>query len=193
MTDLAKHPQLSPSAYVVLGMILLGRRSGYEIKQTVEMSIRFFWTISPAQIYPSLQMLEHGGLIRGKNDPRGRLPRKSFTVTRAGKSAFEQWLLAAEELPFELRDVGLLKLFFADLAGADQAVKLLETIGNRSEARIVQLQVIRRAADSIATDEGYSFPLATLRLGIAYHKAIVEECGIIRRELTARIRQTGRR
>ena len=42
--------RLSPQDYVVLGMVGLGRRSGYEIKQAVELSIRFFWTISPAQI-----------------------------------------------------------------------------------------------------------------------------------------------
>ena len=58
-------PELGAPAYVVLGMVRLGARSGYEIKQAVENSIRFFWTISQAQIYPSLQLLEQAGLITG--------------------------------------------------------------------------------------------------------------------------------
>ena len=68
-------PELGAPAYVVLGMVRLGARSGYEIKQAVENSIRFFWTISQAQIYPSLQLLEEAGLITGRADPQGRRPR----------------------------------------------------------------------------------------------------------------------
>jgi DNA-binding PadR family transcriptional regulator len=71
-------PELGAPAYVVLGMVHLGARSGYEIKQAVENSIRFFWTISQAQIYPSLQLLESAGLITGRADPQGRRPRRVF-------------------------------------------------------------------------------------------------------------------
>src|SRR5258708_14274892 len=110
MTYRGSNTALAPPAYVVLGMIHLGRRSGYEIKQAVELSIRFFWTISHAQIYPALESLEKAGLIRGRSDPRGRLPRRVFTVTRTGKAALKAWLTRDEPLPYELRDIGLVKL-----------------------------------------------------------------------------------
>ena len=58
-------------------MVHLSARSGYEIKQAVENSIRFFWTISQAQIYPSLESLESAGLITAA-DPQGRRPRRVF-------------------------------------------------------------------------------------------------------------------
>ncbi|HLW92724.1 MAG TPA: PadR family transcriptional regulator [Roseiarcus sp.] len=189
MTVRVKKAPLPASAYVVLGMIQLGRRSGYEIKQAVELSIRFFWTISPAQIYPSLEILEQAGLIRGRDDPRGHLARRAYTVTRAGAAAFEEWLRKEEALPFELRDVGLVKLFFADLLNRDAALHLLETIGNRSADRVAQLRAIEPAADSVADDEGYSFPRVTLRLGIAFHQALVDECDKIKDELTGRARR----
>src|SRR5436190_790029 len=57
-------PKLDSPAYLVLGMVRLGARSGYEIKQAVEISLRFFWTISPAQIYPSLERLEQSRSIQ---------------------------------------------------------------------------------------------------------------------------------
>src|SRR5579862_2282898 len=90
--------------YVVLGMVHLGARSGYEIKQAVELSIRFFWTISQAQIYPSLERLEREGLIKGKSEPLGRRRRRTFTITKAGQTALREWLRLQEPMPFELRD-----------------------------------------------------------------------------------------
>jgi DNA-binding PadR family transcriptional regulator len=80
---------LPAPAYVVLGMVRLGAKSGYEIKQFVEQSIRFFWTISQAQIYPSLAELERTGLVVGRSEPQGRRPRRVFEITPAGESALE--------------------------------------------------------------------------------------------------------
>ena len=64
--------ELGAPAYVVLGMVRLGARSGYEIKQAVEMSIRFFWTISQVQIYPSLKRLERAEKYFGCRNKRKR-------------------------------------------------------------------------------------------------------------------------
>lgn len=184
MTGSVKQAELPPSAYVVLGMIKLDWRSDYEIKRAVELSIRFFWTISNAQIYPSLQNLERAGLIKGRDDPRGDLVRRTYAVTRAGKAALQNWLGQEGPLPFELRDIGLVKLFFADLAHRDSALHLVEAIGRRSAERVAQLQSIQPEAASVANDGGHAFPRVTLRLGIAFHKALVNECDNIRRELT---------
>ena len=60
-----KGVRLRPPDYVVLGMVRLGAQSGYDIKKSVRDLIRFFWTISEAQIYPSLDRLERAALVRG--------------------------------------------------------------------------------------------------------------------------------
>src|SRR3954463_11811983 len=99
--------QLSAPAYVVLGMVGLGARSGYEIKQAVELSIRFFWTISPAQVYPSLAKLEQAGFLTGRDDPQGNRPRRVYERTTAGSDALRAWLRRSEAMPFELRDVAM--------------------------------------------------------------------------------------
>jgi PadR family transcriptional regulator AphA len=57
--------ELSPTAYVVLGMLNLGARTGYDIKGIVDRSTRFFWAASYGQIYPELNRLEHAGLVKG--------------------------------------------------------------------------------------------------------------------------------
>src|SRR5258707_12319441 len=83
--------ELAAPAYVVLGMVRLGARSGYEIKQTVEQSIRFFWTISPVQIYPSLAQLERAGLITGQAEPQGQRRRRVYEITPAAQTPPRQW------------------------------------------------------------------------------------------------------
>jgi DNA-binding PadR family transcriptional regulator len=166
---------LTPSDHVVLGMISLGANTGYAIKQTVERSIRFFWTISQAQIYPSLQRLEELGLIRGRDAPRGRRPRREFELTEAGRTALVEWMRADEEIPFELRDTGMLKLFFADALAPDDAAALLERVRERSEGRLRALRAIEQEAER-AAQEGNLHPLLTLELGLSFTQAMVDVC-----------------
>jgi DNA-binding PadR family transcriptional regulator len=168
-------PELTPPAYVVLGMVRLGARSGYEIKQTVEQSIRFFWTISPVQIYPSLAQLDRAGMITGQAEPQGQRPRRVYEITQAGETALRQWLRRAEAMPFELRDIGLVKLFFADALGPGEAAELLGAIRRRSEDRVATLRAIEPTARA-AEDQGNVYPMLTLRMGIAYHQAMIDVC-----------------
>jgi PadR family transcriptional regulator AphA len=62
---------LSPTAYVILGMVSGEPRSGYEIKALVDESTRFFWAASYGQIYPELKRLAEEGLVEGTDAPRG--------------------------------------------------------------------------------------------------------------------------
>ena len=97
MTD--KGFRLRPPDYVVLGMVRLGARSGYDIKKAVRDSIRFFWTISEAQIYPSLERLERANLVRGRSAPQGKRQRRSFDITPQGEAALRGWLSGGEAMP----------------------------------------------------------------------------------------------
>lgn len=156
-------------------MVRLGARSGYEIKRTVEQSIRFFWTISQVQIYPSLELLEQAGLITGRSEPRGRRQRRVYEITEQGEEALREWLRTAEPLPFELRDTGLVKLFFADALGHPDALGLLSAMRRRSEEHIETLRAIEPAATR-TEEEGNAYPLLTLQMGIGFHQAIIDVC-----------------
>jgi PadR family transcriptional regulator AphA len=177
-------PELGAPDYVALGMIRLGARSGYEIKQAVELSIRFFWTISQAQIYPSLKRLERAGLVEGRSEPQGQRPRRVFEITGAGERALREWLDRQEPMPFELRDVGMVKLFFADAQNGDDALALLASVRRRSEARVSTLRAIEPAAQG-AEREGNAYPLLTLQMGIAFHQAMIDVCAEFERNVDA--------
>jgi DNA-binding PadR family transcriptional regulator len=165
--------RLSTPDYVVLGMVGLGARSGYEIKRMVDLSIRFFWTISPAQVYPSLTKLERDGLLTGRDEPQGNRRRRIYERTAAGSEALRAWLRSAEPMPFELRDIAMVKLFFADALTPADAQELLAKAKARSEELAATLEAIRPEADADAR-EGNFHPLLTLELGIAVHKAMID-------------------
>ena len=96
-------------------MLRFGSRTGYDIKQKIEISTRFFWGASYGQIYPELKRLERAGLVEAEADPRGGVKRTAYKLTEAGESALHEWLADPSDLLFEMRDEALLKIFFGDL------------------------------------------------------------------------------
>src|SRR3712207_6508744 len=104
--------ELSPTGRVILGMVAAAPRSGYDIKRIVDHSTRFFWAASYGQIYPELKALAERGLIEPEGEAEGGRRRTSYRITEAGREAFRDWIEGAG-LTRELRDEGLLKLFFA--------------------------------------------------------------------------------
>jgi PadR family transcriptional regulator, regulatory protein AphA len=110
---------------VILGLLSLSPRSGYDIKTVVDRSTRFFWAASYGQIYPELKRLEAEGLITGEDSPSGGRSRRIYELTAAGKQALDDWLLGSTTT-VELRDESLLRLFFADALPTQEALQLLE-------------------------------------------------------------------
>ena len=164
---------MNPAAYVVLGMLRKGARTGYDIKQAVDVSTRFFWTISHAQIYPALKALERDGLIRGEEAPHGQRQRRVFEVTADGERVLAEWIAADEEPTLEIRDVGLLKLFFAGVAPA-ATPGLLRAMRERSERTLERMRTeILPAAEQFAQETGDRHPLTVLRAGIAVHESVI--------------------
>src|SRR5918996_182781 len=116
--------ELSSTAYVILGLLSKGPKSGYEIKSIVDRSTRFFWAASYGQIYPELRKLEGAGLIRGTDAPTGDRKRTVYRLTRGGEEALRAWLQAPPEV-LEMRHEGMLKVFFADALPPGERVRRL--------------------------------------------------------------------
>ena len=105
--------EVGPTGYVILGMLSWRPMSGYDIKAIVDQSTRFFWAASYGQIYPELGRLADAGLIEGRATAPGRdggAPSTGSPQPAAGACA-SGWRRSPRRL--EMRDEGLLKLFFA--------------------------------------------------------------------------------
>jgi len=170
---------LSGTARLLLGMIhVKGRRTGYEIKRLVEVSTRFFWAASPGQIYPELRQLEAAGLLRRSEQPHGGRARNVYSVTEPGERMLREWLTDSAPPLFELRDEGLLKLFFADALSPEQQVEAVRTMRARHEAI---LDGIRRATPAYRPDRKFGY--ISWLYGLGLHHWVVEWCKQLERDL----------
>ena len=150
----------SPTARVILGLLALGPRTGYDVKRVTDFSTRFFWRASYGQIYPELRRLEAAELVRATEIPHGARRRRVYELTARGRRAVEEWLEAPQEL-FEYRDEGLLKLFFGELVPETQ---LLELVRRRRAWYELSADHFREIADMLGELEGPSAEV--LRYGI---------------------------
>jgi len=165
---------------VVLGMLSLGPRSGYDIKAMVDRSTRFFWAASYGQIYPELRKLEEEGLIEGEDAPSGGRSRRVFRLTDAGRKALEEWLLGPETT-IEYRDESLLRLFFADALPREQALGLLEA---RKHGHEQYLDVLRAIDARPGNDP--DFVDLVLRWGIDFNQWGADWCEKQQKRLRAK-------
>jgi DNA-binding PadR family transcriptional regulator len=145
--------ELSATAKVILGMLAARPRSGYEIKQLVDSSARFFWAASYGQIYPELKKLEKAGLITGDDSSQGARQRTTFKLTAKGRRAAREWIDAPPEV-LETRDEGLLMLFFAGSIDPERAAEIARERAAMSRAKAVQLRAIWDAVDAAGQPEG---------------------------------------
>jgi DNA-binding PadR family transcriptional regulator len=174
---------LTPTAKVILGFLRFRPRSGYDIKQAVEISTRFFWGASFGQIYPELRRLELAGLVEIEQTAERR--RKVFRLTAAGERSFDGWLRDAGEL-FLYRDEGMLRLFFSDFV--DDAAAL-DNVRRMREWREDVLAFLRAEIEPHAQDDadaGMPFPQRALHLGLAMLEAQRDWLAELERELKAR-------
>jgi DNA-binding PadR family transcriptional regulator len=177
--------ELTPTGRVILGMIGLGRRTGYDIKRLVDDSTRFFWAASYGQIYPELKRLERAGLIEGRAEPAGGRPRRVYELTPAGEQALREWLTSPGELTWELRCEGFLRLFFGDALEPDEAIEHVRRMRARHEATLAELRALEPATREERDELGHVFPYLTLQGGIALHEYAVELCRRMEEQLAA--------
>src|SRR5436305_4248472 len=168
---------LTPTGRVILGMLAMGKSSGYDIKQFVDKSTRHFWAASYGQIYPELKRLEDAGLIEGREEPTGGRARTVYNVTDAGRAALESWRASSEPLSYELRDEGMLKLFFSD-ALPERRPEIIREMRERAERKLAQLRAIRPHAEG-----GPTGPRLTLDLGMTATECLIKWCEATERRL----------
>jgi DNA-binding PadR family transcriptional regulator len=170
--------ELTPTGRVILGMIAFGKQTGYDIKQLVDKSTRHFWAASYGQIYPELKRLEASGLVEGRAEPSGGRARTVYELTEKGHAALRSWLASTQEPLFELRDEGMLKLFFSDLVEPDMRIENLRAMRVRQQRKLELLQAIEPHAK-----EGPVGPYLALQLGMGFTRWYVEWCEAAERRL----------
>jgi PadR family transcriptional regulator, regulatory protein AphA len=183
---------LSSTAYVILGMVSEEPRSGYEIKAKVDGTTRFFWAASYGQIYPELKRLAEQGLVVGSDAPTGGRRRTIYEITADGEEELKAWLRRPPET-YEMRDEGLLKLFFAGVLEPEEAVEILRSMRAHRLAANAALREMKPMAETESDDCGDPFPLIVLEGGLEFTEWFAEWCERAEKRILARKKARARR
>jgi DNA-binding PadR family transcriptional regulator len=163
--------RLTYTQYAVLGLLMRGERSGYDLDKLASETIAYFWRPAKSKIYSALQRLVEEGLIEGETVVQDARPDKQlYRLTASGAEELRAWLDAEEIVLAPGRHGLLLKLFFGAYADPDAIRGHVERWKQRAEEQLAALEAIERDADR---EEDF-FPYLTLRHGIEDARSTVE-------------------
>jgi len=153
--------RLTPTSYIVLGLLdAYGEATPYELKQMVAAGVGNFWSLQHAQLYTEPQRLTAAGYLTERREESGRR-RRRYSVTPSGRAALRAWAAEPTDEFTELRDPGLLRLFFGADPGPLAAVQLAV-----HKRRLAEYEALRDQAG----DDAPAGPRLTLDAGIAHER-----------------------
>jgi DNA-binding PadR family transcriptional regulator len=155
--------RLSPTSYLVLGMIALrGPSTSYDLKRAVSHSVGFFWYFPHAQLYSEPQRLVGIGLLEVHSEEEGGRRKRTFSLTDRGRSALRAWLAEPTEEHFEIRNVAELKLFFSEVGEPGNVLELARHQRKQHESRLAEYRAIQ---DRYGENPDVASRMITLQLG----------------------------
>ena len=162
---------LTPVSYVVLGLVAEGATTPYDMKQKVARSVGYFWNFPHSQLYAEPARLAGLGLLEEETEQGGRR-RRTFTITDAGREALLTWLRQPTTEPPQIRDTGLLKLFFGRDLQRDEIVALARA---QEQTHRERLSVYASIAPNVEDPRHAE----TLRAGLLCERTFVDFWGEI--------------
>jgi DNA-binding PadR family transcriptional regulator len=171
--------RLTPTSYLVLGLLAReGPSTPYDLERHVRATLGNFWSFPHTLLYTEPPRLATLGLVTETRETGGRR-RRIFTITTAGASALSTWLDRPSGASTELRDLGLLQLFFGDLAAGEARLRLAEQQLEIHRAKLFAYQEEERlerrpggGGRGERTVEHWRGE--TLRMGLLYEDAAVD-------------------
>lgn len=151
-----------------LGILSMGKASGYEIKRAFEQSFSHFQAASYGSIYPALAKLTDAGFARFREEPQRKRPtKKIFSITPSGREHFFQVLMQTAPTD-QYRSDFLVLMMFAHLQPVERLRELLQQQADNLRAELEILQQIFTECAELTV--GMRF---TLEYGIAAHQSLL--------------------
>ncbi len=156
---------LNKTRYAILGVLLDGPATGYEIKALMGRSTVYFWRESDSTIYPMLKVLAREGKVLSEIVYVGKKKKEVFSITEMGQIEFQGWFDSPtrEETP---RNEFLLKLFFA--TDRIEMVRLFQERLEKVEKIHTEYKKIEERLESITDSPRRTVRLKALRYGLAH-------------------------
>jgi DNA-binding PadR family transcriptional regulator len=170
--------ELTPTSYLVLGLLAReGRSTPYDLKRHVAATLGNFWTFPHTLLYSEPARLVALGLATEERETTGRR-RRLFDVTPDGVDSLRRWLEHPSQEPAQLRDLGLLQLFFADLGPPEARARIADQQLSLHRTRLAAFEAegvggtLPVPKSGVRTVERWRDE--TVRMGILYERAAIE-------------------
>ncbi len=161
---------MSTSAYVVLGLLERhGPTTPYQLEQIIDASIGYFWGFPRSQLYAEATRLARHGLITEHRERDGRR-RRTLSLTDDGRRELQHWLTTTSKQPTEIRDDGLIRLFFT--AGDDAGGAVARLAEEQTRAHRQRLAEYEAIEDCLAVPPN-SPQRASLELGLRFERVAI--------------------
>ncbi len=161
---------------VILGLLCHEELTGYEIKKRINTTLKYFWSASYGSIYPALNDLVNRGLATKREDTKNKRNKLIYTITDDGRKYLKEWLTLPVEKD-ELRYETLLKLFFGNEQGTEQALSHIEAFEEKSKNELQSLlEAEKNLRDCLDDDTTHKYYLLTARFGIKTYHTYLEWC-----------------
>jgi DNA-binding PadR family transcriptional regulator len=155
---------------IILGYLMQGDRTGYEIKKMMEVSTNFFFSTSLGSIFPAFSSLEKNRLVTAKRTVENGRMKKKYSVTARGKKEFIDWIRDETKIA-KIKDEALLKIFFFSELSPEARESSLRDYLVKLEAFIKYLIELRASIMKTMPDYDY-FRMTILEFGIDYYSFI---------------------
>jgi DNA-binding PadR family transcriptional regulator len=151
---------------MLLGFLMGGSKTGYEVKKYMEKSTHYFFNTGFSSIYPKYKKLEREGRVRVSQEIKNGKLNKVYTLTDGGKKAFQEWLAVKPKIG-RIRDEALLKVFFFDHLEEKKRTEQLKAYTGELKAHVNELKAIRESLSSHGIEK---WKMTTLEFGIRYYE-----------------------
>ncbi len=163
----------------ILGLLMYGPQTGYDLKQAFDSSLGFFAGASFGSIYPILRRCRQDGLVKMEQEIQdGKPNRKIYSLTDQGR---EQFLRAAGETlamsPY--RNEFLVRLFFFDFIDPSRRAGVLDEYMAYLADTTAALKELKARVDERAD----SFQAACYAFGLRYVEDLEKNVKQLRKEL----------
>ena len=159
--------RMTATSYLVLGLLADAPATSYQLKRRVAVSVGNFWEFAHSQLYDEPLRLAEAGLVRTNAETRGRR-RRTYTITDAGRAALTAWLAEPTLGRTDVRDPGLLKLFFARYATSADVRNIAADQYRAHRERAEQYEHLHKVLAGAAD----RWQLKSLELGIRYERTV---------------------
>jgi len=173
------------SRYSILGMLSYKPMSVYEIKKEIKQSIKFFWSESDGQLYPTIKQLLAQGLIESiETEQVNQRSKAVYKLTPAGKHALLLWLEETPE-PCQPRNELLFKTFFGAMLSQEKQLAHIEAELLTNQHRLLVYEKIQKSLD-LSDDDPVDVAhwRLTVQYGVFITQAKIDWCEHAKQTIT---------